>query len=171
MYHFKINFDCLYEEFEVNETLKTHVILEHFSYYFKNKGTNFRITNGEFFEAAHYSKKKHEVDHGYVVKKKQGTKHHLLKSLQSLSSYNSIRIGSTPPRDLTLKKRRTPSPSPSTPTKKGGIFPKFYLISTIVACQTYLSNQIISCLINISCVRVVSEQTFHYSISSSEFDN
>ena len=127
LYHFKINFDCLYEEFEVNETLKTHVILEHFSYYFKNNGTNFRITNGEFFEAAHYSKKKHEVDHGYVVKKKQGTKHHLLKSLQSLSSYNSIRIGSTPPRDLTLRKRRTPSPSPSTPTKKGWNFPKVLL--------------------------------------------
>ena len=99
LYHFKINFDCLYEEFEVNETLKIHVILEHFSYYFRNKGTYFRITN----------------------------KHHLLKSLQSLSSYNSIRIGSTPPRDLTLRKRRTPSPSPSTPTKKGWNFPKVLL--------------------------------------------
>ena len=67
-----MNFDCLYEDFNVNETLKTHVILEHFAYYFKNSGTNFRTTNGEFFEAAHYSKKKHEFDHGYVVKKRQG---------------------------------------------------------------------------------------------------
>ena len=97
--------------------------LEHFDYYFKNTGTNFRVTNGEFFEAAHYSKKKHEFDHGYVVKKKQGTQHHLLKSLQSLSHYNSIRIGSTPPQDLVLRKRRTPSPLPSTPTRKTWNFP------------------------------------------------
>ena len=118
-----MNFDCLYEEFNVNETLKTHVILEHFEYYFKNAGTNFRVTNGEYFEAAHYSKKEHEIDHGYVVKKKQGTQHNLLKSLQSLSHYNSIRIGSTPPQDLVLRKRRTPSPLPSTPTRKTWNFP------------------------------------------------
>ena len=111
-------------DFNVNETLKTHVILEHFAYYFKNSGTNFRTTNGEFFEAAHYSKKKHEFDHGYVVKKRQGTPHHLLKSLQSLSHYNSIRVGSTPPQDLLLRKRRTPSPSASTPARKTWNFPK-----------------------------------------------
>ena len=37
--------------------------------------------------------KRHERDHGYVVKKQQGTPHHLLKSLQSLSTYNRMRIG------------------------------------------------------------------------------
>ena len=72
LFHFQINFDCLYEDFGVNETLKTHVILEHFSWYFENSGTNFRLTNGEFVEAAHYTKKRHEVDHGFVTKKKTG---------------------------------------------------------------------------------------------------
>ena len=72
LFHFQINFDCLYEDFGVNETLKTHVILEHFSWYFENSGTNFRLTNGEFVEAGHYTKKRHEVDHGFVTKKKTG---------------------------------------------------------------------------------------------------
>ena len=67
LFHFQINFDCLYEQFGVNETLKTHVILEHFGWYFENTGKNFRLTNGEFVEAAHYSRKIHEVDHGYVM--------------------------------------------------------------------------------------------------------
>ena len=96
--------------------LKTHVILEHFSWYFQNSGTNFRLTNEEFVEAAHYSKKRHEVDHGFVTKKKQGTKHHLLRRIQSLSSYNSMRVGATPPSELSLRKRKTTSPTitPST---------------------------------------------------------
>ena len=72
--------------------LKTHVILEHFSWYFENSGTNFRLINGEFVEAGHYTKKRHEVYHGFVTKKKQVTKHHLLRQIQSLSSYNSMRV-------------------------------------------------------------------------------
>ena len=116
MFSYKTNFDFLYENFDLNETLKAHVILAHYDWYFKNTGKNFRNTNGEFFEAAHYSLKKHEVDHGYVVKKKLGTPHHLLKSLQSLSTYNSIRIGSTPPQEFTLRRKNTPSPS-STPSR------------------------------------------------------
>ena len=99
-------------------TLKTHVILDHFEWYFKNAGTNFRNTNGEFLEAVHYSLKRHEVEHGYVVKKKQGTPTHLLKSLQSISSYNSMRIGATPPQDFTLRKNNTPSPHSTPKTKK-----------------------------------------------------
>ena len=105
LFHFQINFDCLYEDFGVNETLKTHVILEHFSWYFENSGTNFRLTNGEFVEAAPYSKKRHEVDDGFVTKKKQGTKHHLLRQIQSLSSYNSMIVGATPPSEFTLSKK------------------------------------------------------------------
>ena len=38
---------------------------------------------------------------------KLGTPHHLLKSLQSLSTYNSIRIGSTPPQEFTLRRKNT----------------------------------------------------------------
>ena len=120
LFNFKINFDFLYENFGLNMTLKTHVILAHFDYYFKTTGTNFRITNGEFCEAVHYSLKRHEVEHGYVVKKKQGTPHHLLKSLQSISSYNSLRIGSTPEQEFTLRRKTTPSPNATPKVKKWG---------------------------------------------------
>ena len=121
LYTFKTNFKYLYENFEVNETLKTHVIMAHFGWYFETSGTNFRFTNGEYVEAAHYSLKNHEVDHGYVVKKKQGTQHHLLKAFQSLSSFNSMRVGCTPPQEFTLRKK-TPSSTPKT-SKTGWNFP------------------------------------------------
>ena len=59
LFNFKVIFDFLYENFGLNITLKT----------FKTTGTNFRNTNGEFFEAVYYSLKRHEVEHGYVVKR------------------------------------------------------------------------------------------------------
>ena len=121
-----MNFDFLYENFNLNMTLKTHVVLHHYAWYFKTTGKNFRYTNGEFFEAAHYSLKKHDRDHGYVMKKKLGTPQHLLKSLQSISTYNSMRVGSTPPQEFTLRKRRTPSPQ-STPSSKGWRFKRSLL--------------------------------------------
>ena len=74
-----------------------------------------------FFDAVHYSLKRHEIEHGYVVKKQEGTPTHLLKSLQSISSYNSLRIGATPPQDFTLRKKSSPSPN-STPKVKNGLF-------------------------------------------------
>ena len=126
LFNFRTNFEYLYDNYGLNMTLTTHVILAHFEWYFKNNGTNFRNTNGEFFEAVHYSLKKHEFEHGYVLKKKQGTPHHLLKSLQSISSYNSMRIGSTPPQEFTLRRKSTPSPS-STPKVKKWVFPKTLL--------------------------------------------
>ena len=123
LFNFRTNFNYLYDNFGLNMTLKTHVILDHFEWYFKNAGTNFRITNGEFLEAVHYSLKRHEVEHGYVVKKKQGTPTHLLKSLQSISSYNSTRTGATPPQDFTLRKNNTPSPLQK---PKNGVSPRLY---------------------------------------------
>ena len=117
LFSYKTNFEFLYENFGLNETLKTHVILAHFSWYFNTTGTNFRNTNGEYVEAAHYSRKNFDIAHGYVMKHKQGTAHHLLKSLQSLSSYNSLRVGATPPQDFTLRKK-TPTSTPKQPPKK-----------------------------------------------------
>ena len=41
-------------------TLKVHVILDHYMWYFKEMGTNFHDTNGEYVEAVHYSLEGHE---------------------------------------------------------------------------------------------------------------
>ena len=81
-------------------------------------------TKGEFVKAAHYSLKNHEVDHGYVIKKKQGTTHHQRKALHSLSSFNSMRVGATPPQEFTLRKK-SPANEVSTPktNNKGWNFP------------------------------------------------
>ena len=53
LFNFRTNFNYLYDNFGLNITLKTNVILDHFEWYFKNAGTNFRNTNGEFLEAVH----------------------------------------------------------------------------------------------------------------------
>ena len=66
---------------------------------------------GKQYDAVLYSLKRHGIEHGYVVKKQQGTPTHLLKSLQSISSYNSLRIGETLPQELTLRKKSSPSPN------------------------------------------------------------
>ena len=41
-------------------TLKVHVILDHYMWYFKEMGTNFHDTNGEYVKAVHYSLEGHE---------------------------------------------------------------------------------------------------------------
>ena len=49
-YEYEVNFDFLYENFNLNQTLKTHVIMDHYGRYFNKQGTNFRTTNGEFLK-------------------------------------------------------------------------------------------------------------------------
>ena len=117
LFNFETNFDYLYDNFRLNQTLKVHVILHHYAWYFNKTGKNFKNTNGEYVEAVHSSLKKHERDHGFVVKKRQGTPQHRQKSLQSHVTYNSMRIGATSPMEFTLRKK-SKSPPSSTPRLK-----------------------------------------------------
>ena len=41
--------------FALAMTLKIHVILDHYMWYFGEMGTHFYDTNGEYVEAVHYS--------------------------------------------------------------------------------------------------------------------
>ena len=54
---FKDCFNKLYDSFNLNMTLKIHVIFHHYEEYFETTGTNFRSTNGEHHEAVHHSLK------------------------------------------------------------------------------------------------------------------
>ena len=94
-------------------TLKVHVIIHHYAYYFKIMGKNVKDTNGEFTETLHSTLKKHEVRKGFTVKKKLGTHTHLVKAIQSITSFNSIGIGFTPSKDMTLRRKRSSSSSSS----------------------------------------------------------
>ena len=97
-------------------TLKIHVIIDHYLWYFEKMGTNFHDTNGEYVEALHYSLDGHEEKRKLKVKRKLGSDGHLKKSLTSHVGFNSLKVGS-PKRIMSLRKT-TPSQSPlSSPNK------------------------------------------------------
>ena len=69
-------------------TLKTHVILHHYGFYFSITGKTLKDTNGEYVEALHNTLRIHEDVHGYKVVRKIGTPGHVQKSQKSLSHLN-----------------------------------------------------------------------------------
>ena len=97
----------LFMEHNLNMTLKVHIILHHYQYYFEKYGTTMRHTNGEFTESCHSTLRKSEETHGVKVKRKVGTPMH---AQRSITIFNSKRAGFTIP--LRLKKKITLSPSP-----------------------------------------------------------
>ena len=85
-------------------TLKIHVILDHYLWYFAEMGKNFHDTNGEYVEAVHYSLQGHEDSRKFKVVRNIGTDSHLKKALSSHTSYNSLRVGS-PNRIMSIRKK------------------------------------------------------------------
>ena len=125
---YEANFDYLYTHFGLNMTLKCHVILHHYEFYFLSTGKTFRDTNGEFVETVHSSLRIHEESHGYKVVKQIGTPEHLKKSQQSITSFNSLRAGFCSPKDFTLRRKSSPhssspSPSPLSSPKSSHLYP------------------------------------------------
>ena len=47
--NFKKNFEFLFYNFDLNMTLKTHIVYHHYEDYFSWTGKSLRYTNGEFF--------------------------------------------------------------------------------------------------------------------------
>ena len=110
VFDFEINFWFLHEHFQLPMTLKIHVIIDHYNWYFKEMGKNFHDTNGEYVEAVHYSLDGHEESRKYKVKRNLGSDEHLKRALKSHISFNSMKVGS-PKRIMTLK-RNSPQSSP-----------------------------------------------------------
>ena len=86
-------------------TLKTHIIIHHYQFYFEKMGTNFSNTNGEFGETLHSTLEKHEQNHGYSVKRKKGTPHHLGSAHKSISHINAEKMGSPATKKMRLGHR------------------------------------------------------------------
>ena len=93
----------MYNTFQLNMTLKIHVIIYNYAKYFELSGLTFRDTNGEFNEAIHSSLRIHEKWLRFKVEKKMETIIHLQKSLQSLTTFNSKRAGLTSFQSLGLE--------------------------------------------------------------------
>ena len=60
----------MYNTFQLNMTLKIHVIIHHYADYFELSGLTFWDTNGEFSEAIHSSLRIHKERLGFKVVKK-----------------------------------------------------------------------------------------------------
>ena len=90
-------------------TLKIHVIIDHYVWYFKQMNKNFYETNGEYVEAVHYSLDGHEKTRNLKVKRNLGSDEHLKRALKSHISFNSLRIGS-PDRKMTIRNNSPKSP-------------------------------------------------------------
>ena len=110
VFNFETNFWYLHKAYTLPMTLKCHVIIDHYLWYFREMGTNFHDTNGEYVEALHYSLDGFEEMKKLKVKRQLGSDGHLKKSLISHISYNSLRVGS-PNRVMSLRKS-TPKQSP-----------------------------------------------------------
>ena len=61
---------CPYEVYHLNMTLKIHIILTHYKFYFEKMGKNFKETNGEFGETLHSTIKKFEAKKAGTLKEK-----------------------------------------------------------------------------------------------------
>ena len=109
IFEFEIHFWHLHETMSLPMTLKVHIILDHYMWYFNEMGKNFCETNGEFVEAVHYTLDGHEDKHKFKVTRNIGTDEYLRKAIQSHTSFNSLRVGS-PNQIMSIKKKSPNSP-------------------------------------------------------------
>ena len=103
LFDFKTNFEYLNEEFKLSMTLKIHVILEHYSDYFRWTGKTMKFTNAEFTETAHSTFKMSERIHKFKITRKIGTPIHKELALKSLVWHNSNIAGYVSPAEFRLR--------------------------------------------------------------------
>jgi hypothetical protein len=103
--NFKTNFDILYDQHNINMTLKIHVIVDHFQDYFDWTKKTFKFTNGEFMESIHSTVKRAEMQHGLKVTRHLGSPMHIEKSLKSIVWHNSRRVGFLKSESFRLRKK------------------------------------------------------------------
>ena len=90
---FKDSFEICYELFDMNMTLKIHIIIDHYEDFFRMTGKTMKNINGEHHEAIHHLIKDFERKRGFYMRKNLGGLIHMQKSLQSISTFNCLRIG------------------------------------------------------------------------------
>ena len=74
LFDFAVDFEYLFENFNLNMTLKVQIIL-----HFDMTQKSMRFTNGEFVESTHYSIKTEERVYNFIFKRLMGTPVHLEK--------------------------------------------------------------------------------------------
>ena len=112
--NFKTKYFYLYENHGLNMSLKFHIIIDHYSYYFEKTGKTLRDTSSEYLESCHSTLRKHEDTHNFKVAMKIGTPIHKEKSHKSLVTFNSKNAGALTP--LRMRRKSSPHFSFSSPS-------------------------------------------------------
>ena len=97
----------LYDNFGLNQTLKMHVIKEHYVTYFKMTGKTLREVSAEYHEGVHHTHKNHERKRGFYQKRGLGGASHIEKSQRSTVQFNVLHAGFAKSSDLQLRKPKS----------------------------------------------------------------
>ena len=85
-------FFILHDIHQLSMTLKIHVILDHYSYYFEKTKQTFKDTSREYIESCHSTLRKEEEEHNLKVVRRIGTPIHIVKSAKSLTIFLSCAV-------------------------------------------------------------------------------
>ena len=80
--NFEEHFFNLFHKYQLAMTLKVHIVLHHYQYYFETTGETFKETNGEFTETAHSTLRREEEQHGMKIVRRIGTPIHQYRNLK-----------------------------------------------------------------------------------------
>ena len=106
------NFYFLYNMYNLSMTIKVHIILHHYPFYFTKMGKNFKDTNGELGETCHSTIKRFEKLKGYISNGNLSSDNALKTDHKSHSNFIALKMGS-PSRSLAIRSpRSSPSSSP-----------------------------------------------------------
>ena len=90
--NFDVNWTNLRDKFDLNESLKIHLIKDHMYDYFELTGQTLLRVSDEVTEAAHSALRIHDERHGYKILKK-GTDQHFKYQHRSTVSFNAKNLG------------------------------------------------------------------------------
>lgn len=82
-------FNILFEAGYLNETVKAHIILSHFSDLMRESGRSLFLSDCQGIESVHSALRRSDVRHGCRITNRQGTPLHEEMSIRSVSFHNS----------------------------------------------------------------------------------
>ena len=101
---FEMNRKFLYEVFGLNQTLKMHVIRDHYVTYFKLMGKTLREVSAKYHEGVHHTHKNHETKQGFYQKRGLGGASHMKKGQRSIVQFNVLHAGFAKKSNLQIRK-------------------------------------------------------------------
>ena len=86
------NYFKLVNQFDLSQTVKMHIVCDHYEDYFELTGESLLSVSDEITESVHSRYRLFEETHGYLCNKK-GTPGHVKKQQKSIVHFNSLNLG------------------------------------------------------------------------------